>query len=167
MKRIRELKRVDVEQTGEKWTDQASFLQAYQHGDYHEEEPIWYQLALSLSDKEIEDIALFTIHWLIVGSVETRSGERLDTLMTFHEQMVDWLQSGLEAVPPFLELLDRIKAMIIEAAEQYRYPEWAEALRQYSVLHIGLLHRMRLKTHSLQEDYNHDVERIIRLCDKG
>lgn len=120
-------------------TDTDAFLDAFQHGAYHEERTDWHGMAGKFSPDELARMWLAICHWLICGSVENRDGKNLQTLMATHDLICRWQMTALKPTDDLYSNLDAVAKLILAESKEGGY--WRDITTYFVILNSGIRQR--------------------------
>jgi hypothetical protein len=160
MKTIEELRCEYKKDFQQEATPEEVFFESYAHGAYHEPEFAWMELAPILPDSMLRGIALNSLRTMSQSSAIAESPKRLQLLMRFHDQCALWLRNKLESPTDFVALLDQVKDLMVEVAKEKRHPLGVDALREFSLLHMTVRHRLGMRNLEVDEQYGFDIDDI-------
>ena len=114
-------------------TDKDLFVDIFAHGELHEEEPDWPEIAASLSRTHLCHLALLGIKCL------ARSGNdsQLEAAMRLHEALCKWHGGNLVSQDELLGCLDEVRGMLLANLKQNFSPYFMELIRVFSLADMG------------------------------
>ena len=139
-------------------SDEEIFVSEFQFGGYHEEEADWWSVAKVLSKEQLCEMTLAVIHVLIAGRVNTREGNDLQVIMRFYTAIGTWALGDLKSPDEILGPLDAMKHLVFASARAEARGWWADTVRLFSLVHMGVLCCMGLRWRDVDCEYNDVIE---------
>lgn len=146
---VSELRRYSKETHGhDHATDEDAFLEAYQHGAYHEDRVDWHRMASRLSTEDLVAVWKAVCQMLIAGSVENRDGENLKKLMQLQDTITRWQDTALKSSEDLYGSLEAVGDLVIAELPQGGY--WRQIAIYFLMLNSGI--RQRAGVHPIYFD---------------
>ena len=124
------------------------FLDAFENGEYHEEEFCWGSLADSLPPAELGSLFLPVCRALIASEPANRDGGNLAALVGLFTALGKWQRRTLKTPEDLLIALDTVRPLVFKLSRG-----WTEAKYLYQMLDFAIRRRMGLSTIDLESVY--------------
>ena len=161
LENLREMRdRVKKDFSEEYGSDEEIFVQEFLNGHYHEEEADWRGIAKGLSKEQLSENALAVIHVPIAGRGANRDGNELQVIMRFYKAFRAWVLGTLKSTDDILLPLNEMKELVVASAHTEACGWWADTVRLFSLIHLGVICRMGLSWIEVSQGYDavvHDL----------
>lgn len=134
-------------------SEEECFLDAFRHGEYHEEEPTLLRVSDRLSDQELASLYLPICQAMISGSVEHREGPTLRVLMDCFATLGKWHRKHLSDPQEVLVALAKVRPLVFEEVLANKGTWWVGVLQHLEMLETGIRRRMGITDLKLAGEY--------------
>jgi hypothetical protein len=141
--------------------ERAAFQQAFSSGIFHEEEPYWSDVADSLTNGQIANLALSAIRPMVSGNIAQRDEPDWKLLMEFYQAMYKWFNGHLRSPTEILDPLQRFRSALISATVANKTPWWVEVLRGFSLVEFAITKRMGMHPIDISSIYDRAISECL------
>ncbi len=144
-------------------SDEECFLDAFLHGEFHEEEPDFVSLTEALSKRQLISLFLPVCRVLIASSVNCREGSKsLKTLMDCFSALGKWSKAQLRSPEEILKPLGETRVVVFREVVEHRGEGWwAHIFSYFEMLEAGIYRRMGVHQIAINDEYR-AVERKLK-----
>ena len=135
------------------FTEAECFVDAFQNGEFHEEEPDLIHLTDRLSERELASLYLPVCKAMISGSVHHREGPTLKLLMDCYTALAKWQRKHLSSPEEVVSALERVRPLIFSEVIENRSTWWSEVFHHFEMLEAGIRRRMGVSHLKLSDEY--------------
>lgn len=158
---LRDIKALAKKNWGEEYdNDEDAFRDAFSNGIFHEEEPFWSDIAKSLTDKQLVNLAISAMRPLVVG--EGGNHDDTVTVMEFYSALNKWTRNHLKSLAEIEEPLAKFRDILIRRTKSAEISSWwIEVLRGFSLVDLAIHGRMGMWGHPTSEVYSQALRQTI------
>lgn len=129
------------------------FVDAFENGEYHEEEPRLVSLTIGLTDQELASLYLPVCKAMISGSVSHRDGDTLKLLMDCYSALGRWERKHLSSPDEVLSPLAQVRKLMFSEVLERPNTWWRKVFSNFEMLEAGVRRRMGVNHLKLADDY--------------
>jgi hypothetical protein len=138
-------------------SDESAFVDAFENGEFHEEESDLAGLGGPLSDVQLASLYLPVCKAMISGSIDHREGPTLKVLMDCYSSLEKWQHRRLETPDELLGALAKVRELVFKEMLTKRNAWWIAVFYHFKILDCGVRNRMGLQSSKLRDEY-HSME---------
>jgi len=135
-------------------SDEAAFLDAFQNGEFHEEQGDFIEIVAALTDVQIASLYLPVCKALISGSGNHREGPTLKILMEGYFALDKWQRKNLKSIDDLFGPLTEVRKLLFEEMQTKRNSWWISVFYHFKMLECGVRRRVGLHGFDVAGEYD-------------